>query len=224
MDAFITYEGLPINHGGAHSLGNKPIQNIYSQIKKILQNFSNSNQATEIDLIFYSSQDGTYKTLPILWALAKEFGIPSYKKWDMVSYNQHLFNWRLSQKDIEKGLMIVDKFSHLPKNKFGPITLSLKWHFHFISQESKLELKGQNQLPIIDSRNHNSQLYVRFGQKSTISAWFAFPFETLDKNAYDYISRIVQDLPFKPSEKHWRIWQKSSKGNWTPKVVNIEFT
>lgn len=57
MDTFISYEGLPANSGGAHSLGKKPVDIIYSETLRFLQTFTNGDEAKGIELTFYSSQN-----------------------------------------------------------------------------------------------------------------------------------------------------------------------
>ncbi len=221
MDTFISYEGLPVNSGGAHSLSKKPIDKIYFETVAFLQTFANCEDANETELTFYSSQNKSYKAVPILWSLTKIFGIPSHNSWDLGSVKQHFYAWKLKRSDTQKGFEILEKYRHLPQNQYGPIVLSFKWQFHFVEKNTKRALSGQDKLPIIDSRQQNSQIYLRLGQRPTISVWFAFPFTSLDENASNYISSLINHLPFKPSEKHWRIWRQSNHGNWRPEKLDI---
>ena len=221
MDTFITYEGLPVNSGGAHSLGKKTVESIYSDTLSFLRNFTNCYKPVELDLTFYSSQDNSYKTLPILWNLGKTFGVPSFHSWDIGTCKQFYYRWKLKPKQIPKGFELLNIYKDLPPNDYGPIVLSSKWHFQFLDEHTRELLTGQDKIPIIDFRQQNSQLYLRLGQKSTISAWFAFPFSSIDDSAYRYLTTLIKQLPFKPSDKHWRIWRLSKNGNWTPSKIEI---
>ncbi|MGZ8559528.1 MAG: hypothetical protein ACXWWC_14385 [Chitinophagaceae bacterium] len=221
MNTFISYEGLPVNSGGAHSLRQKPVDLIYSDTLIFLQKFTNCSTPIEFDLTFYSSQDGTYRTLPTLWQLIKTLGIPSYNNWNLGRVRKHFFAWNLQHKDKGKAFQILDKFSNLQENQYGPIVLSFKWHFQFIDQLTKQVLEGQNKIPIIDSRYHNSQIYLRPGQKSTMSVWLTLPFSNLNDKNKDYIKSMTNLLPFKSSNKHWRLWRKSKNENWSQQIINI---
>jgi hypothetical protein len=221
MDTFITYEGLPVNSGGAHSLGKMQVDNVYADTLTFLKKFASNDTPTKTDLIFYSSQNGSYKMLPNLWSIIKVFGIPTYNNWKLGNTRQHYFTWKLKFSDREKAFQILEKFSKLPANDFGPIVLSLCWHFSFIDPISKEILDGQDKIPIMDFRQHNSQLYLRLGQKSTISVWFAFPFQELNDKSRDYISSVSRALPFKPSDKHWRFWRRSKSDKWNPHILDI---
>ena len=222
MNAFITYDGLPASSGGAHSLGQKPIRNIYTDTVNFLKGFTNCDKPKDFHLILYSSQTGQYKTLPILWNLIKKFGIPSYGRWNFGLIKQHFYTWNLNHKKLEEALTLLDNYAHLPRNEYGPLVLSLKWEFYFVDPNTKTPFKNQEKIPIIDDRRHNSQLYLRLAQRSTMSAWFAFPFSSLDDVATNYFIELKSHLPFKPSGKHWRIWSKSNSGNWTPRVLDVK--
>jgi len=221
MDAFISYDGLPIKSGGAHSLGNKSIDKIYSEATAFIHTFTNSDNPKAINITFYTSQNRSYKTLPILWDLTKCLGIPSYNSWDLGTVKQRLFTWKLKISEIQKGFQILEKYMDLPDNPYGPVVLSMFWKFHFIDKGTKKVLPDQDKIPEIDFRQENSQLYLRLGQRSTVSVWFAFPFSSYDRYASDYINSLAEYLPFKLSKNHWRIWKLSKNGNWIPNKIEI---
>ena len=221
MQAFLSYEGLPIKSGGGHSMGKKTPDEVYSNVKAFLASYTNAVLPEFFDLTFYSSQQKAYKTLPHLWRLVKIFGIPTWKWWNL-EVRQHLFNWKIRSAKLDAAFKQLETFSQLPENPFGPLVLSIKWQFYFTEPRTASILPGQQQLPLIDFRNQNSQLYMRLGKRSTISVWFAFPFEVIDDNCKHYLASVVKALPFKPSEKHWRLWKLSKNYNWIPKSINID--
>jgi hypothetical protein len=221
MDKFITYEGLPVNSGGSHSLGKKKVEIIYADTLRFLKTFTDTDIPTNIDLIFYSSQTGTYKTLPNIWKLIRIFGIPHYDSWKLRNIRQHFFTWKLKYSDCNKAFKVLDDLLKLPTNGYGPIVFSFYWKFNFVDPVSKKVLEGQDKIPVIDFRQHNSQLYLRLGQRSTISVWFAFPFQELNEKNREYISSVSTALPFKPSDKNWRLWRKSKTDNWNPQILDI---
>jgi hypothetical protein len=78
-----------------------------------------------------------------------------------------------------------------------------------------------DQIPVIDFRLQNSRIYLRLQQRSTISIWFVFPFEELNETSRQYLAALSAALPFRPSDKHWRLWKKSKAGNWNPSVIDM---
>lgn len=222
MNAFISYEGLPLNSGGAHSLGTKPCDKIHAECVHFLQMFTNNEMADYIVLTFHGSRDRTYKSLPSVWRLAKRFGVPTLGSWQYATGRRRTYTWYLkSVKDVEDGLQLLDAFASYPPNDPSPLVLSFMWRFYFIDPDTKEVLPGQDKIPMIDSRLQNSQLYLRLGQKSTVSAWFTFPFEEWNEQSKLYIRTITSGAPFKCADKHWRLWKYSNNGKWFPRSLDI---
>ncbi len=93
MDAF-SYEGLPINSGGAHQLGGKKPGDILADVLEFLRHFTNNDAPEALHFIFYSSRKGTYRTWPIVWKLTKQFGIPAYTAPNLPK-RERVFTWKL---------------------------------------------------------------------------------------------------------------------------------
>ena len=218
MNQFISYEGLPINSGGAHSVSRKtPIEN-YRKTLEFLNRFSDKTEPVDIDLILYQSEKKEYSTLKIITKLSLKYGIPKFE-------NDGLLNswiWKLTKKDIAKGFETLELNNDLPKNLQGPLVLSFTWNFSFKDPKTNKILPNQEKLPELDFRIKNSRIYLRTSNKSSISVWFALPFEQLGKYENEYIKDLKSSLPFKLSDKHWRIWKKSENGNWNPNKIEIK--
>ena len=96
------------------------------------------------------------------------------------------------------------------------LTTMFLWKFKFVHPKTNRPLEGQDAIPVLDERVHNSQIYFRGARRSTVSAWFTLPFSSFAE-AVDYFRPFSELLPFKPSAKHWRIWKCSKNGNWSPR-------
>jgi len=220
-DTFITYEGLPINSGGAHSLGKQSVDKIYADTNTFLTTYTTNPKPKEIELIFYSSIKGEYKTFPILFDLMKTFGyFPKWSSYDFPGKKQRLWSWTINENQLETAKAFLKKYENLPDNEYGPIILSSLWHFKFIDNKTKQILPDQNVIPTVDKRQHNSQLYLRLGKKSTMAVWFAFPFSLIDQDKKQYLDNLSKSLPFKLSEKHWRQWRNVG-GSWKSELIEI---
>ena len=207
MNKFITYNGLPIKSGGAHSISNKSPEEIYHKTNKFLNLFTDNKHPKYVKL--YLAKTDFILFPKLCWF----FGIPK------LSSNNKLntWYWSLNQKKIEKGLKLLE----LNTNSKNILTLSLYWNFKFKDFKTGNILPNQKRIPTIDSRNENSKIYLRISKKSTISVWFAFPFEEIKEYEKEYINNLKDNLPFKVSNKHWRTWNKSEKGNWIPRKLEL---
>lgn len=216
MKAFISYEGLPIKSGGAHTLNNKNQEEDYKKILAFLSSFTHI-KAEEIELAVYESAQKKYSVIKYLFKLTFIFGIPKMRNDGFLKS----WSWNLSKKNIEKGFEFLQLNKQLPNNPFGPISLNFKWNFYFKDSKNNEILPNQNLIPNIDNRIKNSQIYLRISQKTTISVWFAFPFEKITDNEKEYFKNLNLNLPFNFSNNHWKLWKISSNGNW--KSQKIEF-
>ena len=218
MNRFISYEGLPINSGGSHSVSRKsPIVN-YEQTLDFLRLFGDKSKPKSINLTLCESKKKEYSTLKIIPKLILKFGLPKTR----IDGLLRIWTWNLNENNIEKGFETLELNNNLPKNIVGPLTLSFYWNFNFKDPKTNIIIPNQKLIPKLDFRIENSRIYLRLSKKSTISVWFALPFEKIDKYESGFIKELKSNLPFKTSDKHWRIWEKSEKGNWNPRKIEIK--
>ncbi|ATP55627.1 hypothetical protein CPT03_03660 [Pedobacter ginsengisoli] len=206
MKAFITYEGLPLNSGGAHQLPAKPLTEVCASMLNFLQLYTDTQGA---DRVRVQLVDFSFRNI-IKYSL--RFGFPSF------DWNNYLANgikdtyWNVYLRKIE---YYVDQIvSH------RELGLSVYWRFNFIDPRTRRVLPGQSELPVLDARLENSRVYLWLSAtKSTASVWFAFPFDHLTDDNLKYIEGIQETLPFKFSKRFWRLWNKSDNGKWIPKKI-----
>ena len=105
----------------------------------------------------------------------------------------------------------------------GPISINFLWNFHFKDPITHQILPNQKLIPEFDSRIKNSRINFIASKKSTISVWFALPFEDVNEYEIDYIKKLKYSLPFKTSDKNWKIWKKSKNNNWISRKLDITF-
>jgi len=220
MDRFISYEGLPINSGGAHRLGKKTIREAYNETNAFLKMYTDSAVPQAVSLTLYATDSFNFKKLK--WQLMKKYGFfPRRETWDFGKTKQRLWTWTLSPGKIEEGINILEEQKDLPEHEYGPLTLSILWHFKLVYPETKKRIPNQELIPVLDERIQNSRALLTLKPKSTLSVWFAFPFDNQDNEFNNYIEGFNKHLPFKPSDKHWRLWKKGSKGEWRPTKIDI---
>lgn len=220
MDRFVSYEGLPINSGGAHGLGKKSVRDSYNQTNDFLRMFTDNAVPRTVSLTLYKAN--TFDFRKIKWQLMKKYGFfPRRETWDLGDSKQRRWTWNLNPDKIEEGLRILEEQKNLPEHQYGPLTLNILWHFRFIYPETRERIPNQELIPVLDERIQNSRALLTLKPKSTLSVWFAFPFDNQDKKFKDYIDVFIKHLPFTPSDKHWRLWEKGNNGDWRPTKIDI---
>lgn len=217
LQKFISYNGLPISSGGAHTISDKRRENVYSQTEMMLDKYGVLIKK-EYVLTFYNSTSGLYNTWKNIWMLMRKFGFfPKLNSHDYPGGKQYFWSWKIRNNDLREVFKLLESFSTFDKDRFDPLVFSALYHFHFKNDIGSV-FPYQNQIPSIDGRLFNSQMYLRLGQKVTVSAWFTVPLGEYGADS-GYIKRLIQDLPFKVSEKHWKLWGKSAKGKWIGRKV-----
>ena len=79
-------------------------------------------------------------------------------------------------------------------------------------------LPDQESMPVIDVRlGSGSSLNLTTGKKTSVNAWFLFPFESASGEFDDYVSRFQKELVFTSSQEHWRLWKFYPVRGWSTK-------
>ncbi|HEY2582972.1 MAG TPA: hypothetical protein VGI43_14250 [Mucilaginibacter sp.] len=207
MKSFISYDGLPISSGGAHHIRSKHPKLIYESLINFLDIYADVLDA-----------DAHLELKKFKWSniikYSLKFGIPEFDWNNFLANGQKSVRWRVYQKGVD--FLIENSSSH------QDLRLCILWKFQFVNTITREVLPNQTKIPVIDFRQHNSQLYLRLSQdSSTVSAWFTLPFEDLTTENLNYIDGIRNILPFKLSNKSWRFWTLSKNHHWIPKKISI---
>ena len=218
MNRFISYEGLPINSGGAHSVSRKSPQINYTKTLDFLNLFAYKINSKSINLTLNELDKKLYTSLKLVFKFILKFGIPKIRYDGLLK----TWTWNLNEKHINKGFEALNLNNKLSKNPVGPITLSFNWNFNFKDPKTNKVLPNQELIPQLDFRIKNSRIYLRLSKESTISVWFAFPFEKMEEYELEFVKELKSNLPFRTSDKHWRIWRKAETGNWVPKKIEMK--
>lgn len=213
LEKFISYDGLPLKAGGAHSMSNADNLQVYLSMFSFFEELTNNPRSANILQLDLATKDEGSKAK--FWNMVKFFGLPN---WSFTGSRTGGFSWTfyVNEKQIPKAIELSKQFVNL--------TLTITWHFKFVNVNTKIILSGQDDIPVLDSRLGNSQVYMRLSQKITLSLWFVLPFDGLDGETIAYIKLIKARLPVKLSDNHWRIWTLSKNGNWTGRKLDVSIT
>jgi len=210
---FISYDGLPIKSGGAHSISNTDNHGVYLAVRDFLECMTTDPPSVnKIILDISIKQKGATVSF---WHMVVNFGLPDWSSTGSIT-GGFVWIFNVSEKQINKAIGLSKRFANL--------TLTMKWQFQFLDIKTKAVIKGQDYIPILDERLSNSQAYLRLSQKHTLSLWFTLPFEGLDTEAIDYINLLKTKLPVKLSKNHWKVWTLSKNGNWIGRKLDVSIT
>src|SRR6187549_642122 len=136
MDKFVSYEGLPINSGGAHALGKKTVREAYTQTRDFLKTYTDNSVPHNLSITLYKADNFDFRKLK--WKLMKKYGFfPRRDNWDFGDTKQKLWTWDLNIDRIEEGLNILEEQENLPEHQYGPLTLNILWNFKLVNPDTK---------------------------------------------------------------------------------------
>lgn len=213
LDTFISYDGLPLKSGGAHSISNADNHGIYLAVCDFLK-FMTTDPPSFNRIILDNSIKQKGATVSF-WYMVMNFGLPDWSSTGSIT-GGFVWIFDVSEQQIAKAIGLSKQFVN--------VTLTMIWRFQFINIKTKTTIKGQNDIPILDERQPNSQVYLRLSQKTTMSLWFTLPFDGLDSEAIAYIKLLKNKLPVKLSNNHWKVWTLSKNGNWIGRKLDISIT
>lgn len=207
---FISYDGLPLKSGGSHRLNNIPGTLAYHQLTEFARTFT--DKPLPFCTIQLNASDKSNGPKASVWFMIKTFGLPVWSLNYYLATREFTLKFRVGKNKIERAVNLRDEFVN--------VTFSATWLFKFIDPETGQVLPGQDNIPVVDIRLHNSQVYMRLGKGATVSLWFTLPFSGLTDDAVRYIKLLKNNLPVKLSYNHWRVW-KLSNGRLIPRKLDI---
>lgn len=129
--------------------------------------------------------------------------------------------WTLSVEQFEESFSLLDNVHRDIPQSIERVHLQASWSFKFLEPKIATLLPDQEAMPVIDVRlGPGSSLNLTTGKKTSVNAWFLFPFENASLEFEDYVSRFQKELIFTFSPKHWRRWDVYPvRGLWPKKFV-----
>jgi hypothetical protein len=213
LEKFISYDGLPLKSGGAHSISNADNHGIYLAVCDFFKCLTTDpSSVNRIILDVSVKQKGTTVSF---WYMVMNFGLPDWSSTGSIN-GGFVWIFDVSEQQIAKAIGLSKQFANL--------TLTMMWRFQFVNVKTKTTIKGQNNIPILDERRPSSQVYLRLSRKTTMSLWFTLPFDELDTDAIAYIKLLKAKLPVKLSNNHWKILTLSKNGNWIGRKLDASIT
>jgi hypothetical protein len=135
-----------------------------------------------------------------------------------ISRTDRAHQWELSDEQAAEALSLLEAVHRETPASKNRAHVQAFWRFKFIDPESGALLADQDNMPEIDVRlGPGSSLSFTTGTKTSLYAWFLFPFESASPDFEQYVCGFQKELIFKFSPKHWRLWNYYPVRGWWPK-------
>jgi len=212
----ITYDGLPISSGGAHTLKTRGVMNCLAAVREFLSACTTDPDPERLQV--HVTQGGS---LPRSFSKVLRAEFKHLGWWPIKSRFAGTLtrSWRLPLADFDAACATIEGHRPIPQTEDGmPAALvAASWRFALVDAETREVLPHQEadcyvqETPGGMRRVGESTLYARFSEKTTVSVFLALPFEDAGDAARQYVEMLQRHFPTKFSAQHWRLWRLNKK-------------
>jgi hypothetical protein len=211
----VTYEGLPISSGGAHSLGRMSRRDAYKRAMSFLATCT--EPISPIEVLFYVNDVPELPRQRYLdEELERRFGKREGVLW------QKGPRLELDESRVGEALDFLDNVDPQPTNGWGmaPIWLWIIARFRILDPTTGRPLPGQDpeRFPNIDPRWNQplgtSMLKLILDNGARLGLDLCIPGE-VDDHLREVVLWLQEHLPMRLSPSHWRLWAPTRTGSLT---------
>ena len=227
--SIITYDGLPISSGGAHTLRTRSPKAALRQVHHFLATCTDTlaPQTAFVEVLSGRSFPDAFSRR-LIAELTSELGSPIRRH----AGSKHIAHrWGLTADQIDGYVALIDQTAALPVDPFGlqPFTVAAAFNFYLLNPVTRkvlpnqgVELYGEFS-PGPGMLLGKSQLYARISGQSTVSMFLCFPFEKQTADFLMTAAEVQAALPFSLSVKGWRHWQLTKKATrYSGRRINVQ--
>lgn len=215
--SIITYDGLPISNGGAHTLRTKSPLVALEQVRSFNASCTNAVLPKNV-LIEVVTGEGIPEEFssPLIKQFTAELGVPKQRGLGASIGHQ----WPLTAQQVDSYVDLIEKTKPLPIHlyKLQSIAVIALFEFHLTAPQSRIILPNQGAAhygrysPGHAQLLGESHLFARISERSTVSLFLNFPFEEASESFRQSVAFVQEHLPFSLSSSHWKQWRLSKSG------------
>jgi hypothetical protein len=211
LPAAVTYVGLPVSSGGAHSLMRMSRRAAYERTMAFLN--ACTEPARDVDYRFrVHDAPGLARSTPLDLAVRRRFGIDAV----------------LPAERVPAALDFLDEIDPQPANEYGmvPVWFWAECRFRILDPATGRPLLGQD-----PARFQGVEYAWRVplgtnGLRLILNDHAALGIELCIPDADEELrGRVVpwlqEHLPFRFSAKHWRVWTPTKSGSYTARRLIV---
>jgi hypothetical protein len=217
--SIITYDGLPISSGGAHSLRTRNPLAALAQVRNFIASCTDCLHPPKVSVeVITGGSVPAESSVPLVEKLTAELGTPGRLRSCGAGNIAHC--WPIAAPQIDAYVTLIAQLSPLPvlPYRLQPITVAAVFNFHLLDSRSRAVLPWQgaacygNFSPVPGQLLGESQLYARISGRSTVSLFLSFPFADVSEGFLATAGFVRAHLPFPLSPNHWKRWRLTKNG------------
>jgi len=227
--SIITYDGLPISSGGAHSLGKLSPTSTWSSIDRFITRCTAPLSDINFSVEVLEGSD-----------IPEEFSKRMRKNIKQIlgrhSHAQNngfakAFSWELPKNRLSEVLDLFDASCPFPKHKYSVkiATLYISSTFHLLDRSGTHVLKHQGRENYLNYDTDyerflgESMLLGSISSNSSLNIFLSLPFEEITEDFQSNIHFLQDNLPFKFSPIQWKRWHvnKAKTGYVGRKITGV---
>ncbi len=213
----ITYDGLPISSGGAHSLRQKGFVKTFEALQKFVDSISLEREATSVTLELFDVGGGSYT---YFLSLSSEFDDKYCKKEGRQIGDYDGSQWEVKPTELRPLIQDLERLRPIPNAGYAgrSLVVHVYWKLVFVdSRGDQFPFQSRHDYGQFDVDFQRylgeSFIYSRISETSTAHLFLSLPFEEPTDEAIQLVARIQEDFPARLSSKHWKRWTLTKRGN-----------
>ncbi len=202
----VTYDGLPISSGGAHSLGRMTRRAAFEATTSFLQSCAEPMGRTEYAITVHEVPELT-PAPQLLDELQRRFG-----------RGRILI---LDEDEVAEALDFLDDIHPQSTNQWGmaPIWLSATTTYRLLDPRTPRTLPGQTD-DLFHRVGYTNESRLLLDNRARLALTFCIPHAD-DELLARMIPWLQEHLPCKLSSKQWRAWTRTKSGTLRPRVLDV---
>jgi hypothetical protein len=217
--SIITYDGLPLSSGGAHSLRTRSPVAALAQVRNFISSCTDSvqPQKASVEVVTGANVPAEFSA-PLMERLTAYLRASGNRRCYGPGNTAHF--WPVATPQIDTLVALIERASPLPvmPYRLQPVTVAAVFKFHLLHPHSRAALPWQgaafygNFSAVPGQLLGESQLYARISGRSTVSLFLSFPFEDVSEDLLTTAGFVRAHLPCPLSPNHWKRWRLTKNG------------
>lgn len=217
--ASITYDGLPISSGGAHSLRTRGFVETARSLSGFVTSVCVNPTPTDLTLELVNGGEVDEEEFSRLRNEAcRLYGLKKFTR-GIGDYAGH--QWGLDVNSLHETAARLEQLRPISLAGYAgwQIVLHATWELRFREDETQVPIPYQSRIHYNEFEFGwqmflgESGMYSRISEKSTAAIYFSLPFEEVSADCLALVSRIQDAFPVPLSRKHWKRWSLTKSGN-----------
>jgi hypothetical protein len=211
MPVVVTYVGLPVSSGGAHSLGRRSRRDAYRRMQTFLRECTEPAGSAHYSFAVHDVPE-----------------LPPEPRFDSGLRRRFGDYAAISEDRVGDALDFLDVIDPQPTNRYGmaPVWFTAGYEFRVLDPATGRAIPGQDPrwfrgveyewgVPLGSSR-----LRLILHNRASVAIELCIPYES-ERQLGRVVEWLQQHLPFSFSPKHWRAWTPTRTGGFRKRRLSV---